>query len=126
MKLLFVPLLIILVLTQTFSKWVLIIEYNMNKDFITKNLCINKILPKLHCHGKCQVMKRLAEEQNQNSSSKTGNQFKLNIQEQLYSDDIYKPTLPALRYTTSIYSDELLIFKQEAPFGSIFHPPAIC
>jgi hypothetical protein len=125
MKLLFVPLLITLLLTQTFSKWVLVIEYNLNRDFIAKNLCINKTLPKLNCKGKCQVMKRLAQEQNQNSSNKTSNPSKVNIPEQVYSNDIDKPTIPALRYATTIYNDELLILKQEARSVSIFHPPAI-
>jgi hypothetical protein len=124
MKLLFVPLLIMLLLTQTFSKWVLIIEFHVNKDFISKNLCINKILPKLHCNGKCQVMKRLAEEEKQNSSDKTSNPSKTNSQEQLYSDEIDRTTVPLLIYSTSPFNEELPISKIEAPVFSIFHPPA--
>lgn len=37
------------------------IEYSLNKDYIAKVLCINKEKPKMHCDGKCYLMKRVQE-----------------------------------------------------------------
>ncbi len=54
------------ILTQTMSSVVIFAGYTLNKDFITKNYCINKDKPKLSCEGKCHLMKELkAHEQNE-------------------------------------------------------------
>jgi len=68
MKLLAASILILLICIQSFASWVIIAEYAINKDYITRNLCVNKERPKLHCNGKCQLAKKLAAEENQNSS----------------------------------------------------------
>ena len=58
MKLLATPILILLLLTQVFGKWLLIADYTINKEYISKNLCINREKPKLNCAGKCQLAKK--------------------------------------------------------------------
>ena len=92
MKFILVPILLLLMLAQSFSKWIVVMEYNLNKDFIAKNLCINKSRPKMHCNGKCQMMKRLAEEEKQNSSNNT---IKIKVHDIVLSDAINKPVLPS-------------------------------
>jgi hypothetical protein len=37
------------------------IEYAVNKDYIAKNLCINRDKPKSCCAGKCHLKKELAK-----------------------------------------------------------------
>jgi len=37
------------------------IEYALNKDYIVKNLCINRDKPKSCCAGKCHLKKELAK-----------------------------------------------------------------
>jgi hypothetical protein len=37
------------------------IEYALNKDYIAKNLCINRDKPKSCCAGKCHLKKELAK-----------------------------------------------------------------
>lgn len=125
MKLVLVPILIILVLTQTFSKWLVVVEYNINKDFISKNLCINKVKPKMHCNGKCQMMKRLAEEEKQNSSNNTNNSSKTKVQELVFSDEMNQLTFPLLTYITLSYNEEPPVLKHNSPVSSIFHPPTL-
>jgi hypothetical protein len=124
MKFILVPVLMALVLTQTFSKWLVMIDYNLNKDFIAKNLCVNRAKPKLHCNGKCQMMKRMAEEEKQNSSN-TNNSIKFSIQDIVFSNEIYNPTLPLLNCKLLCYNEAPPIPKYDAPFASIFHPPAL-
>jgi len=38
-----------------------VLEYVINYDYISKTLCINKAKPKMHCNGKCHLMKELAK-----------------------------------------------------------------
>lgn len=124
MKFVLVPILIVLVFTQTFSKWLVVAEYNMNRNFIVKNLCVNKAKPKLHCNGKCQMMKRLAEEEKQNSSNSSNGPSKSKLQELVFSNEMSKPTLPLLTYVKLRYNEEPPILKHDSPVSSIFHPPA--
>jgi hypothetical protein len=35
------------------------IDYAINKEYISKNLCENRTKPKLNCNGKCHLMKQL-------------------------------------------------------------------
>ena len=120
MKFVAVPILCLLILAQAFRKWLIVIEYNINKDYIAKNLCENRKLPKMHCNGKCQLMKRLAEEEKQNSPSNTG---KIKSIEVLFSDAIEVPSIASLpevsKKTFAHYSFSSCI----APIHSVFHPP---
>lgn len=125
MKFVLIPILMMLVLSQTFSKWVVVMEYTMNREFIVKNLCVNKSKPKLHCKGKCQMMKRLVDEEKQNSSNNTNNSSKVKVPDQVFSDEMNKPGLPLLDYATVLYNGEAPVLKFDAPTSSIFHPPAI-
>jgi hypothetical protein len=49
---------------QTFSAPFVLLDYYANTAAYAKN-CINKARPKLHCNGKCQVMKKMKEEEKQ-------------------------------------------------------------
>jgi hypothetical protein len=123
MKFILVPILMLLMLIQTFSKWAVVAEYNLNKNYIAKNLCINKTKPKLHCNGKCQMMKKLAEEEKQNSSN--NNSAKIKIQELVFSNEMNRPCLPVIAYTILSYNEEPPLLKQTSPVSSIFHPPSL-
>jgi len=68
MKLFAVPVMIILMLTQSFSKWMIVLEYRLNSDYIAQHLCVNKSRPVLHCKGKCQMMKKMAEDEKQDNN----------------------------------------------------------
>ena len=60
-------------LAQTFSKGFIIADYYTNAATYAKN-CVNKAMPKMHCNGKCQLMKKLKQEEsrdNQNQERKS-------------------------------------------------------
>lgn len=38
-----------------------VVEYVLNYEYISKVLCENKDKPKMHCNGKCHLMKELAK-----------------------------------------------------------------
>jgi len=124
MKLLAGSILILLVLFQAFSKWVIMAEYTINKDYIAKNLCENKARPMLHCNGKCQLMKKLAEEEKQNSSnSNTGSTIK--VSDVLFTHEIPTLCITNLPEEKTRFNSELILSKSSAHLSSIFHPPTI-
>jgi hypothetical protein len=125
MKFVLVPILIVLMLSQTFSKWLVVIEYNLNKDFVAQKLCINKAKPKLNCHGKCQMMKRLAEEETQNSTNTTNNTSKIKIPELVFSNETTQLIFSSPVPTTISYNEEPPFFMDNAVISAIFHPPAL-
>ncbi len=62
MKSLIAILIIFSFLFQSFSKFAIIINYQINKEYIAKNLCIKKDEPENCCEGKCHLNKQLEEE----------------------------------------------------------------
>ena len=56
-------------MTQTFSNWIVVITFNLNRDFIAKNLCENRDRPKLNCKGNCVLMKKMKQEQKQEQNA---------------------------------------------------------
>lgn len=57
-----VLLLTVAFLAQTFSKGFIIADYYANTAAYARN-CINKTRPKMNCNGKCQMMKKIQEEE---------------------------------------------------------------
>lgn len=47
---------------QTFNRAVIVVDYYANTAAYAKN-CINKARPAMHCNGKCQMMKKIQEEE---------------------------------------------------------------
>jgi hypothetical protein len=67
--------------SQTFNKAIIVLDYNTNTKSYAAN-CENKAKPKMHCNGKCQMMKKLKEEekkdqQNPERKSENKNEFVL-------------------------------------------------
>jgi hypothetical protein len=48
--------------SSVFCQTVILLDYYANKTAYAQN-CINKARPKMHCNGKCQVMKKLEQEE---------------------------------------------------------------
>ena len=65
MKYIFAILMFIAVGIQTFSKWIIVCSYEINEDYIAKNLCVNRKVPGSCCKGKCYLQKKLASDEDQ-------------------------------------------------------------
>jgi hypothetical protein len=113
--------LIILVAAQTFSKWLIVLEYKVNQDYIAKNLCKNRNKPKLHCNGKCQLAKKLAEDQKENAPDNS--QGKLKFTEVIFYLDQTLQHSRLLENVTCMCRHRYQDKKYTAPSYSIFHPP---
>jgi len=66
--------LILLIGAQTFSKWCLILEYQVNRDFISKNICVNRSTPLSCCKGKCYLNKKMADDESSQQVPGKGSQ----------------------------------------------------
>ncbi len=125
MKLIAAFILIVLVMVQTFTSWLLIAEYTINKDYIAQNLCINKAKPKLQCKGKCQLMKKLVEEESQNSSSDTKTNVKIKMSEVLFLSNFQIPSVGNLLKENPGFHSAYILKHSSGAIPSIFHPPAV-
>ena len=67
---------------QTFNQGLVVFGFYANQDAIAKKLCMNKAKPKMLCNGKCQLMKKLQEEEKkdkENSERKIENKAEVVI-----------------------------------------------
>jgi hypothetical protein len=62
-------LLISLLLQQTFSREVLVVDFTLHRATITARFCVNKARPQLHCDGTCYFAKQLKKQEEWESKS---------------------------------------------------------
>ena len=123
MKFIAIPILMLLIATQAFSKWVMLLEFKWNQDYIAQNLCENKAKPKLKCEGNCQLTKMMAAEEHDTAPLK--NNTRSALAEVLFS---FEPVItvfsfPSCKKTLHHSTDKC--WKHILPVFSIFHPPAV-
>jgi hypothetical protein len=68
-KTFFSCLLISLVLLQTFSREVLVVDFTLNRATITARFCVNKARPQLHCDGQCYFAKKLKQQEDRENKA---------------------------------------------------------
>jgi hypothetical protein len=122
MKAVAVSILIFLVAVQSFSQWAVLLNFRMNREYISTTLCINKQKPQTRCGGKCQLMKAMEKESSAPSSPASSATVKFTevqfpLEEISAVAGIMPDCLPApLPY--------YLLRRYAAPAPAIFHPPA--
>jgi hypothetical protein len=108
---------------QVFSQATIIMDYYANTTAYSKK-CENKARPQMHCKGKCQMMKKLKEEEKKEQEAPC-RKAELKI-EVLSSKSFFTHLSIEKTHITSRYSSFYLIsLPMETP-GSVFHPPASC
>jgi hypothetical protein len=116
---------ILLLLTQVFSKWLMVIDYAVNKDYIAKNLCENRNKPTLHCNGKCQLMKKMAVEDDQSNKTTSGS----SVAKTPFTEVLFNAAFSLISLATSasdcLYNDFYLVAIPSSFHSSIFHPPLV-
>ena len=123
MKFIAAPKLILLLVTQTYSKWVVVISFNLNRDYIAKNLCENRYRPVLKCNGNCVLMKKMKQEEKQEQNAPAP--VKLEIASIVLSSRSFFATAEAPVFISStIYTFAGNSGKPVDRADAIFHPPA--
>lgn len=116
--------LIVLLLLQTFSRELVVVDYQVNKARITQQFCVNKARPQLHCNGKCHLAKQLRKATDTQSKAPAGGfakvkyevvvPFSFRLMAPLYG----RPQPPRFARAASSHYALALVH-------GIFHPPAL-
>ncbi len=113
-------LLIIAFIAQTFSGGLVMLNYYTNTAAFAKN-CENKARPKMHCNGKCQMMKKLKQEEKQdqqNPERKLENKTEVLSSKSFYCNSVDAIAIIALKASPIEKSYPLTDIAY-----SFFHPP---
>jgi len=106
-------------LAQTFSKSFIVADYYMNTGAFAKN-CVNKAKPKMHCNGKCQMMKKLKEQEKKEEQAP---ERKTELKTDVLSSKSFFTTLNVpVTMEHIVFGDLPDRTPVEMP-RSIFHPP---
>jgi len=106
---------------QTFSAQVIQLNYYMNTATFAKN-CENKARPKMHCNGKCQVMKKMQEEEKKDQQ--VPERKSANKNEVLSSKSFFC----SIVFNSIIVENDFPRRSIPAPVdrsASVFHPPQV-
>jgi hypothetical protein len=116
-------LLILLIGLQTFSKWCLIIEYQVNRDFIAKNLCINRVNRERVscCEGKCYLNKKMAGDESSQQAPGKGGQKEETLLQVHHRDGLLPQ--PLVTVTLVMHSTRYLSNRSQEHILSFFPPP---
>jgi uncharacterized protein (UPF0305 family) len=104
---------------QTFNRSLLFMSYYANPAAFAEK-CVNKARPMMHCNGKCQVMKKIQEEERKEKED-LGRKAE-NKTEYWSSKTPAEITAPAAGETTKRFAP-FLIRKPVHKAYTLFHPP---
>ena len=102
-------------------------DYELRKDFIIKNYCINKNRPELHCDGKCYLAEQLKKAEQEDQKQATGNFIsKLLSFESDIKTNLFTNYFPAKRFSEkSIQNFQYKNRISHLHAFSFFHPPQV-
>ncbi|GAB3017501.1 hypothetical protein GCM10027051_22930 [Niabella terrae] len=106
---------------QSFSKVLIVVDYYLNRAAFEAR-CENKDRPLLSCGGKCQMVKRLKQEQQKDQQSPDRNGSQKN--EIVLSSKSFFAESPELVATDAVSYGLFLTRPLKDRPRSIFHPPA--
>ena len=122
MKYLFVILVGVGIFLQSFSKMIILVNFQINKDYISKNLCVQKEVKNNCCKGNCHLKKQLQEEEKKEQSPASS------------LKDVKEFQMFCQNNSSFQFQSSLLLERDFTPFKSlttsppsfcIFHPPKV-
>lgn len=122
MKIITGSILILLLLTQTFSTWFVVMAFRLNREYIAKNLCENRYRPQLNCKGNCVLMKKMKKEAEQEKNAPAAIKIEINSSF-LFSGSFESADPPVFNSDISYFT----IVRSGRPVDralAIFHPPS--
>ncbi|MBG8552021.1 hypothetical protein [Hymenobacter guriensis] len=113
-----------LILLQTFSRELLVVNYQLQKEQITRLFCINKAKPRMRCNGRCHLAKQLrkATETERKAPQLGFAKLKYEVLPPLvcFVPSPLPAYTPAAKFAASVASCYAF-----APAYSLLHPPAL-
>jgi hypothetical protein len=121
LKNLVIILLLGVMLTQAFAKFLLVMDYQANKEFITQFLCVNKSKPQMHCKGHCYLKKNLKKAEEAEKQSTSQNQ-KADLT--LFCQALFRINQPAYSLQVSYTGFQPALYRFTS-LRKTFHPPQL-
>lgn len=112
-------LLLLALSVQALNKVRIVLSYYANTAAYAKN-CENKSRPQMHCNGKCQMMKKLRQEQNKDESAPE----RRSLNDEVISSRSHFPTLSIFKAQPArefVLRNNNTVRDVSPDF---FHPPA--
>ena len=115
--------LLISILGSQSSKLFIYISFKINQEFIAKELCENKDVPKMNCNGNCYLAKQLKAEEEKEKEEQVPieQRVKLDvlfIAEVQSSNDFFDTTFEAISLIDNIH-----FTPQKGYLSKVFQPP---
>ena len=107
-------------MASTFCQAVIVAGYYANVAAYAKN-CVNKARLQMHCNGKCQMMKKLQQEEKQ---SQENAERRAENKNELLADKSFYQQLPLL--SSTVTGTRFFTYTENCPRSlqtGIFHPP---
>lgn len=103
-----------------------LLDYAINYEYITKELCENKAQPETGCNGKCHLKKELAEaseDETPISNEKKSSHSEIEI---LFFNDISELTFKTIAtINRNIVASHYSNFYNSVYTNAVFHPPLV-
>ncbi len=107
---------------QVFNRNFLVLDYYTNTASFVRN-CENKARPELSCEGKCQLMKKIMEEEQKDQENP---ERRVDRKVEVISSKSFFATVSTQYYTvTRSFSHYYFAMLPEGAHPSVFHPPVI-
>jgi hypothetical protein len=117
-------LLIFSVLTVNYSRLFVYAGFKLNQSYITAKLCENRDKPLLHCNGKCYLMKKIKQAEDQQNNAESQAQKSLFQDGCFVNNFFYNSTLWRVG-VESPFPSVGNYGKPRGIFHSIFRPPQL-
>jgi hypothetical protein len=114
--------LLIIVFLQAFSSLVIHAGYSINKEYISKVLCINKERPKMECSGKCFLSKKLKQQETEDEQAPNSKKEKFEMPVFFHPKQYY---LYALALLSKAHFDRYDFMVSNPFLNPVFHPPSV-
>lgn len=109
------------ILLQTFSKGIIWVNFELNRDYIAKNICVKKDKIDNCCKGSCELKKQLSEDDSKERSAPV-NTLKDKSEVSFFTEAFSGADL--LFPTSSVaLGNPYLIPSTHSISFSVFHPP---
>ena len=122
LKAFFSYLLISLVLLQTFSREVLVVDFTLNQATITARFCENKAQPQLHCDGKCYFAKQLKKQEERENKAPNSLKERLEMLPAAFRS-LVPPAPAGWQRAPLAYGRYQLAWVPANAAQGVFHPP---
>jgi hypothetical protein len=100
-----------------------VLDYVVNYDYISKELCVNKDKPKMHCNGKCHLIKELAKTSEQEKPISSDKKSTPLEKEVLFFQEIKSIEIKHFYHNNIVIGDNYSNLYFQLNSFSVFHPP---